>query len=211
MTSTYDLKLLPQHNLLLAESAIDAEVARERGYRSVRTGSELDGLGFSQAQKHTPGLLIPVWNVHGKVALHQLRPDEPRKKKDKPVKYETPTGARMVVDVPPRVRDQLGDPSIPLYITEGIRKADSGASHGLCIIDLLGVWNWRGKNASGGKTALADWELIALNDRKVFIVYDSDVTTKSSVQKAILRLARFLQSRGGRVEVLLLPEGKDAT
>ena len=30
---------------------------------------------------------------------------------------------------------------------------------------LLGVWNWRGTTGQGGKVALPDFEVVALNDR----------------------------------------------
>jgi hypothetical protein len=35
--------------------------------------------------------------------------------------------------------------------------------HGLCIVDLIGVWNWLGTNNAGGKVAITDWRDIALN------------------------------------------------
>ena len=41
----------------------------------------------------------------------------------------------------------LGDPAIPLWITEGVKKADCGALNGLCIVALPGVWSWRGRTA----------------------------------------------------------------
>jgi hypothetical protein len=144
-----------------------------------------------------PALLIPIHNVGGEIALYQTRADEPRIVDGKAVKYETPLGSRMTIDVPPSVRHQLGDPSIPLWITEGIRKADAAVSAGLCCIALLGVWAWRGRNEQGGKTALADWESIALNGRVVYIAFDSDVMTKPEVAKALERLKGFLESRHG--------------
>ena len=111
----------------------------------------------------------------------------------------------MALDVPPACRPLLGNPAVPLYVTEGARKADAAASQGLCCIALLGVWNWRGSNEVGGKTALADWESIALNDREVGIVFDSDVMTKTAVHAALGRLKAFLESRGARVRVIYLP------
>jgi len=189
--------LLPQHAALLTASAISDEVAKARGYRSVTDKAELRSLGFSANQARVPALLIPVWDVNGKIALYQARPDEPRVANGKAVKYETLVGSRMTIDVPPAVRHQLGDPSIPLWITEGIRKADAAVSAGLCCIGLLGVWNWRGRNEHGGKVALADWESIALNGREVFIAFDSDVMTKPEVAQALERLKAFLESQHG--------------
>jgi hypothetical protein len=202
-------QLLPQHAALLTASAISDAVAAARGYRSVTEKAELRNLGFSARQTHVPALLLPVWDVAGKIALYQARPDEPRVENGKTIKYETPLGARMTLDVPPSVRHQLGDPSIPLWITEGVRKADAAVSAGLCCIGLLGVWNWRGTNELGGKVALADWESIALNGRVVYIAFDSDVMTKISVNQALERLKAFLESRHAHVQLVYLPSGPD--
>jgi Domain of unknown function (DUF3854) len=94
---------------------------------------------------------------------------------------------------------------VPLFVTEGIKKGDALVSRGLCAVALLGVWNWRGTNAKGGKIALPEWEDIALNGRKVYIVFDSDVMTKPGVQKALSRLKAFLESRDAKVALVYLP------
>jgi hypothetical protein len=198
--------LLQQHQELLGASAISPEVAAARGYRSVTDRAELASIGFSQAQRLVPALLIPIWTVDGRVGLHQIRPDSPRLKKGKSLKYETPSGSHLVLDVPPAVLPKLGDPAVPLWITEGSRKADSAVSRGLDCIALLGVWGWRGRNGSGGKTALADWDSVALNDRDVYMAFDSDVMTKAEVHHALSRLQAFLRRRGAKVHFVYLPE-----
>ncbi len=200
-----DGDLLPRHEKILEASAIDSDVRSARGYRSVSVKAELRGFGFGVPQCRVPALLIPVRDVHGEIATYQIRPDEPRIKNGKAIKYETPGGSRMVLDVPPAARERVGDPSVPLFITEGAKKADSAVSIGLCCIALLGVWNWRGTNGLGGKTALPDWEVIALEKRDVFIVFDSDVMTKSAVHSALVRLKAFLESRKAIVHVIYLP------
>ena len=104
--------------------------------------------------------MIPIHDVHGTVALHQIRPDEPRVTEGgKEVKYEGPRGSRLVSDAPPMSRPQLGDPQVHQWITEGPRKVDSAASAGLCCIGVAGVWGWRGTNEDAGKTALATFLL----------------------------------------------------
>lgn len=201
--------LLPQHAALLAASAITDEVAKARGYRSVEQKARLTELGFSSTQARVPALLIPVWDVHGEIALYQTRADEPRIVDGKAIKYEIPLRSRMVLDVPPTCRKDIGDPSVPLFVTEGIRKDDAAASIDLCCVALLGVWNFRGSNEFGGTTALADWESIALNDRLVYIVFDSDVMTKISVYQALARLKAFLEGRHAHVQLIYLPSGSD--
>ena len=200
--------LLPQHARMLRDSAISDEVARARGYESVATKARLKRLGFTDRQCSVPSLLVPIHNVHGEISLYQARPNCPRiGKGGRPVKYETPGGSRMVLDVPPGARERLRDPGVPLVITEGSKKADSAVSRGLCCIGVLGVWNWRGTNDHGGKTALSDWELIALNGRVVYLVFDSDVMTKPQVHAALARLKAFLESRGANVLIIYLPSG----
>jgi hypothetical protein len=200
--------LLPQHEKLIRESAISPEVARARGYRSVTKKAELESLGFSRKQCLVPALLIPIWDVRGEPATYQARPDSPRVRKGKVVKYETPEGSHMVLDVSPLARPWLGDPSRLLLITEGIRKADSAVSLGLCCIGLLGVWNWRGSNWLGGKTALPDWENIALNARDAYLAFDSDTIQKEQVWEALSRLRGFLRQRKAEVRVINLPPGE---
>ena len=200
--------LLPQHQALIGASGIAPEVVAARRYRSVATKAELRSLGFGDRQCRLPALLIPIWDVTGKIGTYQARSDEPRiGDNGKPIKYETPRGSRMVLDVPPPARPQIADPSIPLFVTEGARKADALVSRGLCCIALLGVWNWRGTNDIGGKVALPDWEDIALNDRPVCICFDSDMMAKSEVHKALIRLKAFLDQRGAKVRVIYLPSG----
>src|SRR5262245_35108619 len=203
------LRLLPDHAELIRASGISAEVAQARGYRSVIAVDELLRLGFGKYQAQIPVLLIPIRNVAGEIALHQIRPDKPRLKGDKLIKYETPRGGGLVLDVPPTVREQLADPAVDLFITEGSRKADAAVSKGLCCIALMGVWGWRGKNKAGGKTVLADWDYVALERRKVFIVFDSDVMTKPEVGTALRRLIGFLRTRRAIARVILLPAGDD--
>jgi len=203
-------ELLAHHRQALLDSGITPEVISERGSFSATTFKEARDLGFTQSQALTPALVIPLHTADGEPGGYLLRPDTPRAGADgKVVKYEQRRGKAPVLDVPPRVRERLGDPETTLYITEGAKKADALASHGVCVINLSGVWNWRGTNTRGGKTALPDWELVALNERKVRVVFDSDVVRKPAVAKALTRLTRFLEMKQANVEVVYLPDTPD--
>ena len=155
-----ELAVSPEHLTMLQNSAINEDVIRSRGYRTIANVQDLKELGFSPSQFRVPGLLLPLHTTDGKIGLYVYRPDNPRvfedKKKgrnpdgtypNKVIKYEIPKGAGIRLDCPPICRLQLGDPSVPLWITEGQKKADALASKGLCAIALLGVWNFKGKNA----------------------------------------------------------------
>jgi hypothetical protein len=207
----YAASLLPQHAELLAASAICPDVAAERGYVSADTKRRLASAGFKHYQQRIPGLLIPVHDTSGAVALWQYRPDSPRvDNKGRPVKYETPGGSRIVMDVPPRIRAQLADPKVPLWVTEGARKAGAAVSAGLCCVALLGVQNWRGTNTLGGKTALPAWDEIALNGRRVYVAYDSDVMTNPKVHSALVDIGGYLAYKHADVRYCYLPADADA-
>lgn len=202
-------ELSEAHSRMLAEeSVISPEIIRERGYRTVTDGRILASLGFTASQQIVPTLLIPIHDVSGNIGSVQSRPDTSRfNGNGKPIKYESPAHSRVRLGIHPRSFVAIGDPKVPLWLTEGAKKADSLLSHGAeCVIDLQGVWNWRGTNKYGGKTLLSDWEYIALNGRTVYLVFDSDVIRNSKVMKALDRFSSLLVSRGAEVRILYLPE-----
>lgn len=209
MTTTWDsLDLSAGHVEALRRSAISAEVAGERGYRSVTDPAALRELGFSEAQAVVPTLLIPLHDTSGQVAGHQHRPDvELVDRTGRRLKYVNPRGQGNRVDVPPRCRDAIGDPSKPLLVTEGVKKADAAASAGLVCVALKGVDCWRGRNAHGGNTALADWADIALAGRKVGVAFDSDIASLPQVRRAAQGLARYLANKKAEVVFIVIPPG----
>ena len=192
--------LLSQHSKMLRdESAITDEVIIQRGYRSIADRQELLNLGFADWQVNVPSLLVPIHRPNGTNSIYQHRPDEPRiKKKDgKPVKYESMANSGIYLDCPPVCQSMLSDPSIPLWVTEGCKKGDSLASRGLCVISLIGVDCF---------DCPEDWRCINLKNRKVYIIFDSDVTIKPQVQGALNRLVKYLKRLGaGEILPLLLP------
>jgi hypothetical protein len=209
-----DLPLLPAHIEYLAARAVTPDVAARRGYRSVSTRSELHNMGFGRSQQLAPSLAIPIWGAWPtpEPVLFQHRPDNPRRNaKGRLRKFELPARAGMHFDVHPSQLSRVADPSLPLLVTEGVVKGDAAVSClDVCTISLAGVWNWRGSNDDDGKTALADWEFVALNDREVVVCFDSDVVTKPSVAGALERLGAMLSRRGASVRYCYLPAGNGA-
>ena len=178
--------MIEQHHLdMLAGSGITPEHAALRGYETITSEnkSRLAEVNIVTTGRKIPGLLVPQLRVDGSTWGYQYRPDEPRLRDGKPIRYESPWQQRNGLDVPPGIGPQLGDPAVPLFITEGVKKADCGALHGLCIVALSGVWNWMHTNSAGGKMAIPDWYDVALNGRRVILAYDGDVARKESVRR----------------------------
>lgn len=193
----------PHHlQMLLKESGISPEMILRRGYYSARTKTELAKLGFSERQRRAPALVIPMYSPAGERVTHQIRPDAPREGVDgKTIKYETPTGSAIHLDVHPSQTVRVRDASVPLWITEGVKKADSLASGGECAIALQGVWCWKKDGVP-----LQEWEDVRLWGRPVCVIFDSDVMTNPKVQAALEDLVGFLKSRGASVKVAYLPD-----
>ena len=205
-----DLRYQPQHKAMLQASAVAADVANERGYMSITDRSQISRAYFSDSQtRQIPGLLIPLWNVYGENAGYQYRPDNPRIVGGQSIKYETRKEQSNVIDAHPRIQPHLDDPGIDLWITEGSKKADSAISAGLCCIALTGVWNWRGTNKKGGKLALADWNGIALEGRRIILAFDSDYMSNVNVWNALKSLSDFLRSKKADVHFAHLPDEQD--
>lgn len=204
--------LLPEHRAWLHAHGISDAAIAARGYYSVTDASELAAKGFGPAQLRTPTLLYPICPPDGSNGLYQHRPDAPRstyQKADKTCKYENLPRVGNRLDVSPLARALLADRTVPLVVTEGIPKGDCGASRGLCVVALAGVNGWIGTNEDGGKTALPDWRDIPLNDRPVWIVYDSDIATNRQVRRAATELAAYLRNKGAKVVIVELPPGPD--
>lgn len=68
---------------------------------------------------------------------------------------------------------------------------------------LNGVYGWRTRNDRGGKAALADFELVAWEGRRVVIAPDGDVKENPNVLHAVQRLGRLRTARYGVAELLV--------
>ena len=212
-------RLLPQHQERLSRpsdldgkpSIIEA-VQLARGYESVEARSRLTGLGFQPWQARVPTLLIPQWGVDGKPRDPMHRPDKPRKSgpkrlingvlSRKVVKYEPIYGSTKSLDTNPLCVPQMGDPEIDLWLCEGSIKCDYLVSRGFCAINISGVWAWRGTNGFGGKTALSAFNDVALNDRNVVILFDSDLHFNRNVYGAMQELYGYLKDKQAKVKVV---------
>jgi putative DNA primase/helicase len=101
------------------------------------------------------------------------------------------TPPRLYVPVPARV--SLADPSVPLLITEGEKKALKANQDGLTCIAVGGLWNWQ----VGGRP-IADLGRIDWCDRETLIVPDSDAWMRPDLLRPVFALGKELEERGQR-------------
>jgi P4 family phage/plasmid primase-like protien len=208
------------HRELAGESAISEEVIAGRGYRSISRPTnthdeprqELKRLGIptwaTAENRYFPGLLIPLYRPTGEriSAVFKPRVAVPNRE-GKLMKYAAVKNRPSVIDVHPANRDRIVDPTTPLWITEGVKKADSLTSRGLCVAALSGVYNWRSAMGS-----LGDWEDIPLRGRTITICFDADAKTNPNVLRAMDRFGRWLRAKGaGHVLYLIVPDHYDQT
>lgn len=191
--------------MLYEESGIDPDVAAERGYYTARARSEVPE-SFKGYQRR-PGLIVPMYSPDGETVGYQLRPDRPRK--DGP-KYETPGGISPVVDVHPRMLEEVRDGTGPLLITEGGKTGDAATSQGIPTVVLPGVWMWCVPKVRPYRLKPC-FDHVRLEGREVMVAFDSDCMSKAGVQDALAALVSALQGRGAAVKVIYLPDAADGS
>jgi Domain of unknown function (DUF3854) len=201
------LPLSERHRATLeTESAISPDIIAGRGYGTIRSRAEVPQV-FKKYQRRAPALLVPMYSPDGTSTLYQIRPDNPRRtSKGKYTKYETPTGAEIIADIHPSMMEAAKDTSRPLFITEGVKCGDSLSSRGEVTVSIAGVWM-----AQRDGKLLPCFDHIPLKNRKVFIVFDSDVMVKKGVQDALERTVPLLEERGADVRVIYLPNAADGS
>ncbi|MCL1474411.1 DUF3854 domain-containing protein [Argonema antarcticum] len=113
---------------------------------------------------------------------------------------------------------------IPIWITEGEKKADLTCSLNIACIGLGGVSSWQDKrgvvadsddnsddDAETKFNPLPELDEINWKDRRVVIAFDSDMTHKHSVRAEFFKLALWLKNKGAHPETLLLPNNIDGS
>ena len=208
--------LKPDHRKVLeVESGIDPAVITARGYYSLERKSVFD---LVQLEVIDAGVLkADSW-----LAIPTHRPDGVKHGEiirrfgssvSSKMKYVWPTGQRNAIDVLPSTRSKLMDTSIPIIITEGIKKGDALYSAALregfdCVVlSLNGCWGWKART-EGGSITVQDFQDIPLEERKVYVISDSDYRTNDDVAAGWNGCATYLSSKTGahRVFMVVVPQ-----
>jgi hypothetical protein len=196
--------LWPHHLADLESSGLTAETIRAAGTYSGTEACVRELLGFGVG----PGLVFPFPGTEDRPGFPfaQVKPDVPPTWMNG-AKYLTRKDAGCRVYIPPIVPpDRLKNPRVPVYLTEGAKKALKAAQEGLLCVALAGVDAWKDRR-SGKSTPLPDLDRIGWQGRRVYLVYDSDLAQKPAVRFAEFRLARELRDRGADVYAVRLPGG----
>ncbi len=232
-------QLLPQHLADLRKSGLrDAIIAASGVYSESNPDRvrELLGAHLSPNTASAMGtcLAFPFLDADGKPMTWlpadakpdepprlfvRLKPDTPRKRDGKPIKYESPLKSGNRIYIPPGVGGVLADPAKELMIVEGEKKALAGTQDGFPTIGLSGVWNWGVKRpkdpatgrGTGPRKLIDDLQQIRWRGRTVTIVFDSDLSDKPEIAWARWHLAEVLVEQGAEVRVIDLPAGSDGT
>jgi len=207
-----ETELCRQHRESLQASAISPEVARARGYRTVHRPS-MNAVLTDAAVMAVPSwardrdrastwplLVIPEYTPTGAYAGASVRLATAVKLGERLAKYAHPKGSVNSLDVHPSNRDRVVDVTVPLFVVEGVKKADAVTSTGRCAVAVNGVYGWR--RTSGAE---AVWEGVPVKGRSVVLCFDSDTQERADLQRAIRRLGAWLASKGARVKYLVLP------
>jgi hypothetical protein len=139
----------------------------------------------------------------------QFKPNEPVRlsAKDKDgAKYITAKGEYDAIALQHPDKDYwqrvIDDPSIPIALDEGVKKAGLLMTLGFVALALCGVTMGLKK---GGKELVNNLALLAVQGRPITIVFDSDLAVKPSIQLALKALATVLKQKGCIVSVAIIP------
>jgi hypothetical protein len=222
--------LLAQHVKDLRGSGLSDETIRASGVWSETNShivAELLNIGGSRLAY---GIADPALCPHPKTARYKaclcfphhylidgngnpleyvrVKPDKPpinwtRLRKSK---YLAPGGERIHPYFPPGIDAAFLDPSVPLIVTEGKKKALAACQAGFPTIGLPGVECWSAKKKIRNRRRLhEDLMRLAWRGRVVSIVFDADKEPKPEVQRDAKALRAALKQAGAVPHIVDLP------
>src|SRR5262249_24158751 len=116
-------------------------------------------------------------------------------------KYFQPAETRNHLYILPPVKEYLSDPSIKLCGIEGEKKTALGVQMGLRAFGVSGVWCWLKKDSAD---LIDDFNSIALVNREIELIFDSDVWIREDLQRALSAFGRTLESKGAKVSLVVI-------
>lgn len=205
-----DFCLHPDHLADLKKSGLSDATIKAVGVYSLRPGDINKLIGPFFSGKVSSVLVFPYADHNG-FTRYKLFP--PVQAENGTVKYYQPPKTGNALYVPPDTKAILGDVNVPLYISEGEKKALKATQEGLPCIGIAGLWNW----SDGGeeKNLISDFELLNLNGRTVNLVPDNDWEQpdrhgeRKNLRQAVYEMAYRLIDRGAKPFIVELPQGAE--
>lgn len=196
------MSLTPEHAEYLAAHAVDLELARELGVRSVQAVDDLPEEWRAGIGRHLPGIVFPFTSHDGRQCV-QLRPDTPPSRPDgDKMKYVFQADAASVLW---QVRESPDADRV--LLVEGSKQclvAALYAPQGFSVYGIAGCWGW-----SHNSIPVSDLQVV--DGKEVVVIFDADAGSNLDVYNAGTRLAEALTMEGATsVSWVRLPAGKKA-
>lgn len=199
----------PDHLEDLQRSGLTEKTIKEARIASISPDRINKKIGFN-----IPGLIsayeIPYDNEYSRFKVfYEAGKEVYSDGKTKP-KYLARKESGNRLYVPDTAKKVFQDVTVPLYITEGEKKALKGCQQGLPCIALSGLWCWKIK---GEENLISDFDQIVLENRKIYIVPDNDWQNpnrkgeRKNLIEAVNKLCYQLIERNAKVYIVELPSG----
>ena len=212
----------------LEECFITPDQAHQAQIRRVSSAEAKQIVGRNSSGDYS-GLVFPyTWPGDTDPREYRLRRDHPDlEQRDGTLKvknkYLSPPGRGNMLYFPPGLPPEwLEDPTIPIIIVEGEKKALAvwracqEIGRKAVVIGIPGVWSWRGtvgrEPGPNGervyvKGPIPDLSAVTWNNRQILTFFDANVHSNSSVAAARHALGDELTGRGAEVLHADMPEG----
>lgn len=213
--------------LAAEDRKIPARVVQDRGYYlpsddQLKALAE-EGFGASAETLRTAtAFAIPVHHVGPDAGVELARFPQLRRRMDiddfpawsTSLKFRQAVRSASYAIVHPANAGAVGDPSLPLLLTEGIPKAD--AALGALGYDDMGVLAYMGVSvptvARGEAVGPRPGDFLAehralIEGRVIYLGFDGDASTKPAVAAAVDRTAAVLSAAGADVFITSIPGG----
>jgi hypothetical protein len=204
LSRVFDGSLAPAHRADLDKSGITEASRIAQGIRSVPP-SDLDLLlGFQVPTAVRSLMVIPYPDPDGgyfdafQVKLFPALEDRDGHK----TKYLQPRGSAPRLYFVRSVLPLVMEPSAPLYVIEGAKKAITAAQLGLAAVGFNGIQGW---HVRGSRALLPDFDRIPLEGRVVELVPDGDAATNPDVARGAAAFGQALIERGAEARIVVLP------
>ncbi len=186
------------------KSGITHQTMTTAGVREITPEDFREKSGYGNIPCETV-LEIPYYGESGKILLRRwkiypayyCRNGDGKEKK---ISYLQPKGKNTIPYIPALTLTAKNKSNIPLWHTEGEKKALKLCQHGVPTIALPGVWNFRGRQEEAGLAEeITGFEL---KGRTNYLCFDSDLWVNPSVRSALYEYSLRLISFGAIVKVV---------